>query len=53
MSKFNIPFDADGRGCGLDYPDYKYIYFPTPQYDVPFFVNQSLSVTVCVKKCPA
>jgi hypothetical protein len=32
--QFNTPFDPDGRGCGVDYPDYKFIYFPSPQYDV-------------------
>lgn len=34
ISKLNVPYDSDGKGCGLDYPDYKYIYFPSPQYDV-------------------
>jgi len=33
-TQFNIPFDSDGKGCGVDYPDYKFIYFPSPQYDV-------------------
>ena len=33
-SKYSIPYDSDGKGCGVDYPEYKFIYFPSPQLDV-------------------
>lgn len=38
-------YDPDGKGCGVDYPDYPYIYFASPSID-------SLWVTVCVSECP-
>lgn len=33
-SKYDTPYDSDGKGCGIDYPGYSYIYFPSPQVDV-------------------
>lgn len=41
-------YDPDGKGCGVDYPDYPnypYLYFASPHLD-------SLWVTVCVSSCP-
>ena len=40
-----LPYDPDGKACGLNYPNYPYIYFPSPQYN-------SLWVTTCVSQCP-
>jgi hypothetical protein len=34
FSKLSTPYDADGKGCGVDYPDYPYIYFASPHSDV-------------------
>lgn len=45
FSKLTTPYDAEGKGCGVDYPDYPYIYFVSPEYD-------NLWRTVCVKNCP-
>lgn len=30
FSKLTIPYDSDGKGCGVDYPDYPLIYFVSP-----------------------
>jgi len=38
-------YDPDGKGCGVDYLNYPYIYFASPSFD-------SLWVTVCVSECP-
>lgn len=27
-------YDAEGKACGVDYPDYPYGYFVAPNYDV-------------------
>jgi len=45
FKKLTTAYDPDGKGCGLDYPNYPYIYFASPHAD-------SLWVTVCVSKCP-
>ena len=45
FKKLTHPYDPDGKGCGVDYPDYPYIYFASPHAD-------SLWVTVCVSACP-
>lgn len=37
FSKLTTPYDAEGKGCGVDYPDYPYIYFVSPEYDVSFY----------------
>jgi len=34
FSKLTTPYDPDGKGCGVDYPNYPYIYFASPHYDV-------------------
>jgi hypothetical protein len=34
FGRLSIPYDADGKGCGLDYPDYPFIYFASPHVDV-------------------
>lgn len=34
FSKLTTPYDAEGKGCGVDYPDYPYIYFVVPHADV-------------------
>jgi hypothetical protein len=31
----SVPYDSSGNGCGVTYPHHPYIYFPSPQYDVP------------------
>ena len=36
FSKLTTPFDAEGKGCGVDYPDYPYIYFVAPDVTVLF-----------------
>lgn len=36
FSKLTTLYDAEGKGCGTDYPDYPYIYFVSPNYDVPY-----------------
>lgn len=52
FSKLTTPYDPDGKGCGIDYPEYPFIYFASPHSDVFFKFIQSLFVTTCVKKCP-
>jgi hypothetical protein len=44
-SRLAAAYDPDTKACGLDYPDYPYIYFPilSPDY---------YNYTVCVKECP-
>ena len=27
FSRLKTPYDSDGKGCGVDYPNYPYIYF--------------------------
>jgi len=39
--KLSNAYDPDGKGCGVDYPNFPYIYFASPNYD-------SLWVTTCV-----
>lgn len=34
FDKLSTPYDPDGKGCGVDYPDYPYIYFASPHPDV-------------------
>jgi hypothetical protein len=34
FSKLTTPYDPDGKGCGVDYRDYPYIYFASPHADV-------------------
>ena len=36
FSKLTTPYDAEGKGCGVDYPDYPYIYFVAPDVSVIF-----------------
>lgn len=36
FSKLTTPYDPDGKGCGIDYPDYPFIYFASPHSDVNF-----------------
>lgn len=38
FSKLTTPYDAEGKGCGVDYPDYPLIYFVAPEYDVTTFL---------------
>jgi hypothetical protein len=45
FKQFTYAYDPDGKGCGIDYPQYPYIYFASPHVD-------SLWVTVCVSACP-
>ena len=52
FSKLTTPYDAEGKGCGVDYPDYPLIYFVAPNYDVTYVLFQTLWRTVCVKSCP-
>lgn len=40
-----VPYDPDGRSCGIDLPDHPYIYFVTP-------TTGYLNRTTCVKSCP-
>jgi len=37
FSKLTTPYDPDGKGCGIDYPDYPFIYFASPHSDVLHF----------------
>ena len=34
FKKLTTPYDADGKGCGTDLPDYPMIYFASPHADV-------------------
>lgn len=34
FSKLTTPYDAEGKGCGTDYPEYPYIYFVSPNANV-------------------
>ena len=52
FKKMTTAYDPDGKGCGVDYPEYPYIYFASPHRDVQFSLMKSLWVTVCVKSCP-
>ncbi len=38
FSKLTTPYDPDGKGCGVDYPEYPYIYFASPHPDVCFYL---------------
>lgn len=35
FKRLTTAYDADAKGCGVDYPDYPYIYFASPHADVP------------------
>ena len=34
FSKLTTAYDPDGKGCGLDYPKFPYVYFVSPRVDV-------------------
>lgn len=37
LGNFNrllVPYDPDGKGCGIDYPDYPFVFFASPHHDV-------------------
>ena len=34
FTKLTTAYDPDGKGCGVDYKDYPYIYFASPHHDV-------------------
>lgn len=34
FSTLDNGYDPDGKGCGIDYPEYPYIYFASPHPDV-------------------
>ena len=40
------PLDADGKFCGIDYPDYPYLYYQDIDHAVWF------PWAVCVRECP-
>lgn len=40
FTKLRTAYDPDGKGCGVDYPNFPYIYFASPHADVH---HQSLS----------
>ncbi len=45
LHDLKTPYDPDGKACGKDFPDHRFIYFASPHHD-------SLNVTTCVKSCP-
>lgn len=49
FNKLTTPYDADGKGCGMDYPNYPYIYFVSPNYDVKILliILDSLENCMC------
>jgi hypothetical protein len=40
FSKLTTPYDGEGKGCGSDYPNFPYIYFVAPSYDVPLHLHR-------------
>lgn len=40
FSKLTTPYDSDGKGCGVDYPDYPFIYFVSPHVDVIYSISR-------------
>ena len=34
FKRLTTAYDPDGKGCGVDYPSYPYIYFASPHADV-------------------
>jgi hypothetical protein len=34
FKRLTTAYDPDGKGCGVDYPAYPYIYFASPHADV-------------------
>jgi len=34
FQRLTTAYDPDGKGCGVDYPKYPYIYFASPHADV-------------------
>lgn len=34
FKKLRTAYDPDGKGCGVDYPNFPYIYFASPHSDV-------------------
>lgn len=44
-SRLLVPYDSDGRACGMDtgVTDYPYVYLPAPGY---------ISISICLKSCP-
>jgi hypothetical protein len=34
FKRLTTAYDPDGKGCGLDYPNFPYIYFVSPHADV-------------------
>jgi hypothetical protein len=42
FNKLTTPYDAESKGCGTDYPDYPYIYFVAPDYNVTDFLYSDI-----------
>jgi len=36
FKKLTTAYDPDGKGCGVDYPNFPYIYFASPHTDVNY-----------------
>jgi len=34
FNKLTTAYDPDGKGCGVDYPKFPYVYFVSPSVDV-------------------
>ena len=39
FAKLRTAYDPDGKGCGVDYPQYPYIYFASPNVDVRIMIS--------------
>ncbi len=47
------PYDPDGKGCGVDYPEYPYIYFASPHPDVFFYQHKVVIRNNMCKEMPS
>lgn len=49
LNRMVAGYDMDKKACGVDYPDYKYVYFPKFTTDPTTWLERR----ICVKTCPA
>lgn len=52
FKKLTTAYDPDGKGCGLDYPKFPYIYFASPHSDVKSFSTRAYGWQYACRSVP-
>lgn len=53
FTKLTTAYDPDGKGCGVDYKDYPYIYFASPHHDVTVLLASLYGLPFVSKNAPS